>query len=286
MLSFLLLCKFFAGKSFFTLDSSLQIALSFFTLLLALRFLLYEISSGQINLLVMLLTIYGLCLHQQKKEILGGFWIGLAMAIKLLTLPLGLWFVVKRDFKTLGGLMLGALIWLLFPSLFLGISHNFELLQSWFLTAILKNTPVSSTIPFKLANHTDNISLQALILRLTTDVVAFTHEGESFHATLILLPPALASALKSAAVLFVLSLVPLYALLSRHSKPLISEQGGIALSLALVPQFLPQTHQYHFLTLLPAYFYIVYLWKVVEVRDRLFSFQCDCFFCSCLTYKP
>ncbi len=286
VLSFLLLCKFFAGKSFFALDPSLQIALSFFTLLLALRFLLYEISSGQINLLVMLLTIYGLCLHQQKKEILGGFWIGLAMAIKLLTLPLGLWFVVKRDFKTLGGLILGALIWLLFPSVFLGISHNFELLQSWFLTAILKNAPVSSTIPFKLANHTDNISLQALILRLTTDVVAFTHEGESFHATLILLPPALASALKSAAVLFVLSLVPLYALLSRHSKPLISEQGGIALSLALVPQFLPQTHQYHFLTLLPAYFYIVYLWKVVEVRDRLFLFSVIASFAIVLLTSP
>ncbi|MFN3394189.1 MAG: glycosyltransferase family 87 protein [Candidatus Thermochlorobacter sp.] len=206
VLSFLLLCKFFVGKSFFALNPSLQIALSFFTLLLALRFLLYEISSGQINLLVMLLTLYGLCLHQQKKEILGGFWIGLAMAIKLLTLPLGLWFVVKRDFKTLGGLMLGALIWLLFPSLFLGISHNFELLHSWLLTAVLKHAPVSSTIPFHdlLANHTDNISLQALILRLTTDVVAFTHEGESCRATRIILAPALVRAQKATANLFVL----------------------------------------------------------------------------------
>lgn len=273
-LSFLLLCDFFAGKSFFTLDSSLQIALSFFTLLLALRFLLYEISSGQINLLVMLLTLYGLGLRRRQQELLGGFWVGLAMAIKLLTLPLGLWFALKRDFKTLGGMGLGVLFWLLFPSLFLGIDHNFDLLQSWLSTAILKNAPISGAIPFQdvLVNHTDNISLQALILRLTTPVIAFTHNGESFCATLFVLPPALVSALKAAAVLLVLSLAPLYAFLFRQRDAFISEQGGIALSLALVPQFLPQTHQYHFLALLPAYFYIVYLWKAVGVRDALFLF--------------
>lgn len=271
-LSFLLLCDFFAGKSFFALDSSLQLALSFFTLLLALRFLLYELSSGQINLLVMTLTIYGLCKWQRQKAILGGFWIGLAMAIKLLTLPLGLWFALKRDFKTLGGIVLGAVVWLLFPSLFLGIGHNLELLRSWISIAVLKNAPVSGAIPFHdvLINHADNISLQALILRLTTDVVAFTHDGEPFRATIVLLPPALVSALKVAAVALVLSLAPLYAFLFRRCEPLVSEQGGIALALALTPQFLPQTHQYHFLTLLPAYFYIVYLWRVVDMRDGLF----------------
>jgi hypothetical protein len=66
---------------------------------------------------------------------LGGIALGIGISFKLLlTLPLGLWYLAKQRWKLVGAIVLGGIIWIALPSVFLGVERNIELF-SYFVVA-------------------------------------------------------------------------------------------------------------------------------------------------------
>lgn len=273
-LSILLGYEAMTGKRFRSLPRSMQWAIASLTIVLGARYLLYEISSGQVNLIVMSFTMLGLWWLRKGKEIWGGITLGVSMSFKLLTLPLGVWYLAKRDWKVVGAIVLGGAIWILLPSLFLGVERNVELFSYFVVHRVLKNAPTATELPFKhidptgIALQADNISIAAQVIRLFTNTAAFEQDGVLYSITLVELPKIWLSVLKATLIVLLLMLIVLYAYRYRQKGGVLYEWGGVALACTTVPAFLPQSHQYHIVALLPAWLYFATAFVEWKVREK------------------
>lgn len=202
--------------------------------------------------------------------------LGISICFKLLTLPLGVWYLAKRDWKLLGLLTFGGIIWIALPSLFLGVERNVELFSYFIVHRVLKNAPTATELPFKhidptgIALQADNISLSAQMIRLFTNTAAFEQDGVLYSITIAELPKLWLSVLKASLIGLVLLLIVLYAACYRQKGGIPYDWGGVALACTTVPAFLPQSHQYHLVALLPAWLYIATAIVEWKVRDRWF----------------
>lgn len=64
----------------------------------------------------MMLALLGL-VYWAKKSVTGGVAIGLSIAIKVISLPLAVWFLARRNLRVTLGIIAGFLVGLLLPSL-------------------------------------------------------------------------------------------------------------------------------------------------------------------------
>src|SRR5215510_4039694 len=94
----------------------------FFALLPPSRFILHHLFYGQANILIMAMTVVGLKHLNGQKSGRGALSIGLSVAIKVLTYPLTLWFLLKKNVKAVLGILGGTIIGLLLPALIVGFS--------------------------------------------------------------------------------------------------------------------------------------------------------------------
>jgi len=69
-------------------------------LLLLAPYWVWEFRLNQINSLTLLLMVASFVCWQQRRELIGGFWLGLATLLKLTPGLLVLWFVLKRQYRT------------------------------------------------------------------------------------------------------------------------------------------------------------------------------------------
>src|SRR5205085_6942119 len=75
-----------------------------------------------------------------------------------------------------------------------------------------------------------------------------------------------------------------YAVHFRHAPELVARWGGFAFVFSLIPNFSPVAEIPHLVILLPAYLYVVHLWYVVRLKDRIFrSLVVLSFVCATLT---
>ena len=81
--------------------------------------------------------VFGLWLLSKKNHFAGGAAVGVSMVMKLLTLPLGVWFVAKRNFKAVAGIISGGILGLFFPAIILGWRQNLFYLEYWLGNIIL-----------------------------------------------------------------------------------------------------------------------------------------------------
>jgi hypothetical protein len=264
------------GKRFRAQPLKTQWAIATLTILLGARYIVYEISSGQVNLIVMSLTMLGLWLITKQKSVSGGIALGIGISFKLLTLPLGLWYLAKQRWKLVGAIVLGGIVWITLPSVFLGVERNIELFSYFVVQRVLKNAPTATELPFKhidptgIALQADNISISAQMIRLFTNTAAFEHDGVLHSITILELPKMWLSIFKAALILLLLLPIPYYAYRYRHKSARLYEWGGVALACATVPAFLPQAHQYHVVALLPAWLYFAIAIVEWRVRDKWF----------------
>ncbi len=235
--------------------------------LLTTRFLLYHLDYGQANIMVMAIMILGLRLIRSggANSYAGGGVAGASIAIKLVTAPFALWFLIERNMRVLAGMMLGLIVSLLLPASLLGFDKNWSYLKSWFQIVF----PYSdlSRIPL---NFSANVSLHAQLYRFFSQVPAFKYNGQEYYFMIF---QAQASSIRIAQRLLslaVLGAIVLYRWRFRNSMEIVSRWGGVALTFALIPIFAPTAQQHYFVFLLPPYVYIVYVWHSLRLADRWF----------------
>lgn len=105
----------------------------FLTLLFSLRFILHNLDLGQINLVILFLTMWSFFLFETGKPFWAGIVLSLGISIKLTPILLFLYFLYKRRFLLCLGSIIGMIFFLLiFPSIFLGIETNLKYLSTFY----------------------------------------------------------------------------------------------------------------------------------------------------------
>lgn len=260
-----LLYSSIAEESFSNLDQKSRLILIFLPVLLDLRFILHHLDYGQANIFSYTFAVLGLWLISRKNSITGGALIGVSMVTKLLTLPLGAWFLAKRSFRTVAGIVFGVAIGLFLPVIILGWQSNLFYLGYWLENIILDDARRNRHWALNI-----NFSLQAEITRFFSNVPAFDFQGYSYNLTIYELAPEQIKLIGLAVMFSVVIMLFLYAFKYKNYSPLIAQWGGVALTFCLIPIFSPVALKHHFVALLPSYFYVVYLWHCRKLRDRLF----------------
>ena len=109
--------------------------------------------------------------------------IGLSVAIKVLTYPFTLWFLLRKNVKAVLGILGGTVVGLLLPALIVGFSANWNYLMHWLGTIALAADVNNGKVPMSV-----NISLQAQLYRFFGDAVGFIYQGRPHYLTVYPLP--------------------------------------------------------------------------------------------------
>lgn len=105
-----------------------------------LQHIYYELHLGNINILLLLLSLAGLHLLLKKKDWAAGLLLALAILIKphfLILFPL---LFLRKRFVTIVSCIAGIVFGLFIPSLYGGFSTNMQLLNQWKNSMMLHNT--------------------------------------------------------------------------------------------------------------------------------------------------
>lgn len=255
-----------SGKSFFGLQTKSRWILSFFPILLTSPFILHHLAYGQANILVMALMIFGLSLLSKRRQLSGGFIIGLAMVIKIIGAPIVVWLVVKRFYRTVWGVVIGVVFGaILLPGLITGFKQNFSYIDFWLTKIVFAGDLGTEKVALVF-----NFSLQAQLYRFFTEIPAFSYQNKFYSLTIYALSPQIIHAVGLFLQLLVLLTIFFYSIKYKKSEELISKWGGIALTFALIPLFATTTQKHYFVMLLPSYTYAVYVWHCRKLKDKWF----------------
>jgi hypothetical protein len=236
----------------------------FFSLLPVSRFILHHLFYGQANILILALAVAGVGKIQKTNPLAGGLALGLSVAIKVVTYPLCLWLLLKRNARAMSGVILGTAVGFFLPALVTGFGRNLDNLLFW-LRSIAMYDLREAKVPLYV-----NVSMQAQLHRFFSDGPAFEYSGRQYYLTLFRLSDTSLRLAEQAALLAMFAAIVLYWRRFRHSDELVSNWGGIALSFCLIPVFSPFAQKHYFVLLLPAFIYIAYVWLFLHLDDRLF----------------
>ena len=254
------------GANFFEIPTGERWTIAFFSILLTLRFILYHLAYGQANLVVLALLVWALKLWSKKRETVGGGIVGLAIVLKVIAAPFVFWFVARRNLKTVFGIALGIFVGaFLIPWLVLGFEKTWEYNNYWLEKMALSDDLITSKVPLVI-----NVSPQALLYRFFTDVKAFDYRGEPVFLTVYQLPAQTIRILARLIQAIIAGTIVFYAIKYNRAPEIISKWGGAALTFAAIPLFAPTSQKHYFVVLLPAYLYVVYVWRSLELRDKWF----------------
>lgn len=254
-------------KSFWTLSIIDSWVIGIVPILLCLRFILHHLTYGQANILVMSTVILGLKLLKNKQCIGSGCVIGIALILKIVAIPFVFLFAAKTNLKLMLGLIIGIFICgILFPSIILGFTKNWDYLNFWIDNALLNEVLSTQKVPLGV-----NISLQAQMQRFFTSVSVLTYKDKPIYLTIYTLSPQILRVLSKLIQVAIILTIVHYAIKFRNAAEVISQWGGVALCFALIPLFAPTTQKHYLVMLLPTYIYVIYVWYCLRLKDRWFQ---------------
>jgi hypothetical protein len=253
------------GRPFFSLPAKTRWAVCFFSLLLTARFIILHLRFGQTNIFVLALAVLGLVWLKRGRRVRAGVAIGLSVAVKLITLPFGFWFLARRGGRVLLGMALGGLLGIALPALVVGVARDVSYHREWVETVALSNAPGTGNWA-----NTGNVSPRAQADRFFLNTDAFVYKGRLYRVTIVELPAAVVRLIGQLVMLCVALAIILYAFRFRAAPELVSRWGGYAFVFSLLPSFSPVTEIPHLVLLLPAYLYLVHVWYVRRLKDRPF----------------
>ena len=257
--------KALTGIPFSELSRKEKYIFGFFPILMTARFILHDLSYGQAHIFMLGLMVLGLTLALKGGLVRGGICTGISIALKVVSLPFVIWFLIRKEFRALFGILVGVSAALFAPSLIVGVQKNLSYLSFWLNNIILDKSRRSLAWSLPI-----NFSLDAQLKRFFSDAVAFNYKGQAYRLTVFLAPPSYLEFAPLLIMVVVAMLICLYALKYKNRGRLIANWGGVALTFSLIPIFSPVTLEHHFLVLLPANFYVVYLWHSLKLRDKWF----------------
>lgn len=242
-------------------------------LLLSFRPLLSDITHGNLNLLVGGAVASAAWCWHKGRDGQAGWWLGIGAALKV-TPALGLlYFLYKRNWRALFGLLAGATSCLMLPGVFVGWEYNWHLTEGWWVQMI---EPVLAGRPLTLL-QTEHInqSLLGVMARWLTDSIAIPASGTRIPEAVSIHLAELAPASFRRVHLLASSALLLFCLWCWPSKSR-SRAGPRTLAefamLALVMLFLSERSWKHHYVLLafPVTYLVAQLrWPRAETRFRL-----------------
>lgn len=253
------------GRPFFSLPVKTRWVVCFFATLLSARFIILHLRFGQTNIFVLALVVLGLRWLMSRKDVRAGAAIALSVVVKLVTLPFGFWFLARRSWRVLLGMILGGLLGVALPALAVGVGRDVGYHREWVESVLLSNAPGTGNWA-----GIGNISPRAEADRLFLKTDAFEYKGKLYRVTVVELPAAVVRLVGQLIMICVVLAILIYAVRFRGAPELISQWGGFALVFSLIPSFSTVTEIPHLVLLLPAHIYVVHLWYVRRLRDRLF----------------
>ena len=126
-------------KLFGQLDTKPRLLILLIITIAFLQHIYYELHLGNINILLLLLSLYALYLLLKKKEWAAGLILALAILIKphfLILLPL---LFLRKRFIAISSCIAGIVFGLWIPSLYMGFNANMQLLAQWKETMLRHN---------------------------------------------------------------------------------------------------------------------------------------------------
>lgn len=240
------------------------------TVILSLRPINGDLQHGNVNIFIFFAVVAGLYLFAQRRDIMGGVMIGLAIACKVTPALFIPYFVWKRSWKVLGGLVVGLVLFLwpgVIPGMVLGFEENQKQLLSWYREMVHP-----FIVEGKVWSEHNNQSLPGLVYRLFTHSPSFSDYVENkytpleYHNVADLPVPLVRWILKGALAVFAF----LVFLCCRND---VDKRGGWGLSaeFALVTLgmllFSERTWKHHCVTLVLPFAVLSYL-LAIRLQDR------------------
>jgi hypothetical protein len=253
------------GRPFCSLPVKTRWVVCFFSTLLAARFIILHLRFGQTNVFVLALAVLGLRWLAAGRSVRAGLAIAFSIVVKLTTLPFGFWFLARRGWKVLLGMILGGLIGVALPALAVGVARDAAYHREWVESVVLSNAAGSGNW-----SNTGNVSLRAQADRFFLKTEAFEYRGTHYRVTLVELTPSAVRLIGYLIMFCVAFAIVLYAVRFRAAPRLVRVWGGYAFVFSLIPSFSTVTEIPHLVLLVPAYIYLVHVWYVLRLRDRLF----------------
>ena len=263
-----IVCEFYqamTGSSLAALKFDERWTIVFFALLPPSRFILHHLFYGQANVLIMALAVFGLKQVKEVKTVRGAGLIGLSIALKVMTYPFTLWFLLKKNLKAVAGVAGGTLVGLFLPALILGFGTNWNYLVQWFTTIALSPGVNNSKVPLYV-----NVSVQSQLYRFFGDAVGFIYSGQPHYVTIYRLSDSTLHWMEPLLTVLMLGLIVFYWAKFRTAGEFISHWGGVALTLALISVFTPSAQKHYLVFLLPTFLFLVHVWCGLDLRDRWF----------------
>ncbi|RMF83622.1 MAG: DUF2029 domain-containing protein, partial [Planctomycetota bacterium] len=221
----------------------------------------WEFRLNQIDCLTMLLVVVSFVQWQQGRRNLPGFWMGLAVLLKLTPALLVVWFALKRQFRTVA-VALATVVCAgpLADLAAFGPSYAADWYRGWAEIALVRGSH-RGLILYERELEWRNQSISAIAMRLLHDTNAKTHfdndprikrDDPDLYLNALTLP-------NSAVATIVLSIVAVSALALMWIARRPATQCSIwrlriewALFIVAMLWFMPVLRRYHFVMLLPA----------------------------------
>ncbi|QEL16210.1 glycosyltransferase family 87 protein [Limnoglobus roseus] len=218
---------------------------------------------GQVNLVLLFLTLLSAVLLQRRRPWRAGLCLGLAIAVKVFPLPVLVYWAVRRQWLAiLSAILTVGVAVAVLPGLARGMERNADEVRQWFQMMVgdqSGNTMAARSITgFTRRNQ----SLVSLSHRLLRDIEASDPEGPFLRVNVADVPPRTAQLVGYAAVCL-LGVVLLVATRCRFATTPEAEAQEWAMVCVLVVLSSPLSWTYFYCWLLPA-------WAVVlhEARAR------------------
>ncbi|NBC83922.1 MAG: DUF2029 domain-containing protein [Bacteroidetes bacterium] len=228
-------------------------------LLLAIRHIWSNLGNIQINIFMLLLAMYSIFYFLKRKYVLGAILLAFSISIKVYTIFLLLYFIVKREYTFAGLTLLFCALFAIIPFAVFGFEASIDYYSTWMDANV--NT-------FATINH-KNQSFFSMMLSL------LVHESpglagplnQPIYVNILDVSPDRAKQI-SYAILFLLAIPVILMFKERLSKTEPNKALlEFAFILTLVPILSPLAWKAYFIFLFPGYFISYYL--LFMVRNNL-----------------
>jgi hypothetical protein len=224
-------------------------------LLLSLRPILGDLHHGNNNLVILFLVVAMFYAWRSGHDVVAGLLLGLATSYKVTPALFFLYFLYKRQWRTVGWGLLGLALFLaVVPSIVIGPQFNWECFHMWWIRMVTPFVVNGANSPQEV-----NQSFPAVISRLLTHLTP-GHGRYDTHLVLnvLSLPPWLVSYLiKVVAVCLVLLLAILCRTRTtdRRDPRLLGEVALVVLTMLFVSE---RSWKHHYVTVIIPYTFLVF----------------------------
>ncbi len=251
-----------------------------FAVVLAIQFITYNIAMLQVTLFLLWVSVKAYYLVNHNKHISAGILLGLIINIKLMPIIILPYFIYKGYFKMLSATLCSCILFLVVPSLFIGLNYNLFLLNAWWQIINPQNNEhlfefitqlhsLSALIPAYFTNNTDDVSNSINLINLSVRSTELALNSVRL-------------------VLMTLSLVYFKHLPFIKQAHSIKQFWQFAYFLMLVPILAPHQQKYAFIFALPLIMYLLYFYitTIHTKQTSVYKLFFIVFILAMLFYSP